>query len=94
MIEEYPSGAPLSLVRARVEMRHGKILITGDKKERAMYYKGQFLCWSVEGKLENILSFLFDFSGWYVQERNDGRCQEIVTKDNTDISKLNKSFLK
>jgi hypothetical protein len=92
VIKEYAVGAPLSPVSARAAMKEGKILITGDGKERAMFYKKQFAAWSVGGKLGNVLMFLSDYSGWYVQEREDFPSKEIVTVENTDISLLNKRY--
>jgi hypothetical protein len=92
VIKEYAIRAPLSPASARAAMKEGKILITGDGKERAMRYKKQFTVWLVGGKLGNVLVFLSNYSGWYVQEREDFPHREIVTVKNTDISILNKCY--
>lgn len=92
-MKEYAIGAELTPEKAREEMQAGRVLITGDGKERAMLYKRHYVSWDDGGKLGGLLMFLADFTGWHIQEREEWPSREIATTKNTDIKRLNKSMM-
>jgi hypothetical protein len=94
MKKEYAIGEELLPEQAKEKMGAGYILITLDGTERAMIYKRQFATWQPSGRLQNILNFLADFTGWYIMEREDFPKKEIATRENTDIRQLNKVFFR
>ena len=93
MLQEFAIGEELSPEQVKKELEAGKVLITKDGKERAVFYKGQYAAWGIDGNTRNILMFLTDFSGWYVMQREDWPYKkEIATKKNTNIKKLHRAF--
>jgi hypothetical protein len=94
MKQEYAIGGELTPEQAKQEMEAGRILITKDGTERAMKYKKHFAGWFIGGRTGGVLMHLADFTGWFVQEREEWPHREIATKDNTDTRLLNKSMLR
>jgi hypothetical protein len=86
MLKEFAIGKKLSPGQVKKELEAGKVLITKDGKERAVFYKGQYATWGIDGSTRNILMHLTDFSGWYIMKREDRLKREIATKKNTNIS--------
>jgi len=89
MKQEYAIGGELTPEQAKQHMQAGQILITKDGTERAMMYKKHFTGWTVSDRTGGVL---VDFTGWYVQEREEWPHREIATKDNTDTKFLRKSM--